>query len=192
MPSVSRAGAEFSSRVPSVLTPLGELIESALIPDRDACRPRRELCQIALYLCAHAHASNYPRHAVLRAVVDLVSILGSTHTQDLVLYFNAFAFCLFGLPHIFSEDGNLTAMGFSWTTDFMPRSRSMAARPATARSSRCPSFLPSGPGMRATEMPKRGCGGSGAFEDWCLQRVAHPTAFGHAGRRTCQRSSSSW
>ena len=135
--------------------PLGENSSSALSSPIATCRPRRELCQIALYLCAHAHASNYPRHAVLRAlralraVVDLASILGSTHTQDLVLYFNAFAFCLFGLPHIFSEDGNLTAMGFSWTTDFMPRSRSMAARPATARSSRCPSFLPSGPGMRA-------------------------------------------
>ena len=50
-----------------------------------------------------------------------------------MLYFNAFAFCLFGLPHIFSEDGNLTEMGFSWTTDFMPRSRSMAKVP----SSRC-------------------------------------------------------
>ena len=50
-----------------------------------------------------------------------------------MLYFNAFAFCLFGLPHIFSEDGNLTEMGFSWTTDFMPRSRSMAEVP----SSRC-------------------------------------------------------
>ena len=125
--------------------------QARALPDRTV-HTHTPLCT---RLCAHAHASNYPRHAVLRglralrAVVDLVSILGSTHTQDLVLYFNAFAFCLFGLPHIFSEDGNLTEMGFSWTTDFMPRSRSMAARPATARSSRCPSFLPSGPGMRA-------------------------------------------
>ena len=63
-----------------------------------------------------------------------------------MLCFNAFAFCLFGLPHIFSEDGNLTEMGFSWTTDFMPRSRSMAEVP----SSRVPpaySGLPSGPEM---------------------------------------------
>ena len=49
-----------------------------------------------------------------------------------MLCFNAFAFCLFGLPHIFSEDGNLTEMGFSWTTDFMPRSRSMAEAPLLA------------------------------------------------------------
>ena len=67
---------------------------------------------------------------------SLDSILGSTSstdaTQDLVLYFNAFAFCLFGLPHIFKEDGDLTEMGFSWTTDFMPRSRSIAEVPSLA------------------------------------------------------------
>ena len=102
--------------IPSVLTPLGELIERLSSPIATHAGPG---ASSARSHCAHAHASNYPRHAVLRglralrAVVDLVSILGSTHTQDLVLYFNAFAFCLFGLPHIFSEDGNLTAMGFS-------------------------------------------------------------------------------
>ena len=66
-----------------------------------------------------------------------------------MLCFNAFAFCLFGLPHIFSEDGNLTAMGFSWTTDFMPRSRSMAEVP----SSRCHRLTQGEMRTLATGMP---------------------------------------
>ena len=48
-----------------------------------------------------------------------------------MLLFNCFFFCLFGLPHIFSADGNLTEMGWAWQTKFMPMKSRSVAYPVT-------------------------------------------------------------
>ena len=42
--------------------------------------------------------------------------------EDSVLLFNAVICALFGMPHILKPDGNLHALGFAWTTSFMPKS----------------------------------------------------------------------
>ena len=163
--------------------------------ERDMPAQARALPDRTAPLCTRTRL-NYPRHAVLRAllaVVYLASILGSTHTHRTLCYTSTHLHsACSGSPTSFRR----TATSPRWASRGpLTSCHGLAAWPLDQRLPQLQMpFFPAltGPGMRATEMPKRGCGGSGAFEDWCLQRVAHPTAFGHAGRRSCQRSSSSW